>query len=90
MCGGCIWIVLPVLAMEIFSVDHGGSIYGYVYPFLTIVSYTTTTFSYLFYDSIGYSGMMIICMLFSAVAIYILYTIPDKHKFNFHEAYLQH
>jgi MFS family permease len=89
MTGGTIWIVLPLLTMEIFGIDHGGSMYGYVYPFLFIVSYTLTTFVYLFYDSLGYGGMMIICIAFTGMGIYLLSTFPEKHNFKFHEAYLE-
>lgn len=87
MTGGTIWIVLPLLTMEIFGIDHGGSLYGYVYPVLFIVSFTLNTFIYLFYDSLGYGGMMVICMAFTGFGIYLLNTFPEKHSFKFHDAY---
>ena len=81
--GACIWInfmgdgsmtsMLPVVTLNMFGYKRGTQIYGYMYSVFGLAAMSGTLIVDTLQHRIGYSGMLIVCLLFTSTAALFTY-----------------
>lgn len=81
--GACIWInfmgdgsmtsMLPVVTLNVFGYKRGTQIYGYMYSVFGLAAMSGTLIVDTLQHRIGYSGMLIVCLLFTSTAALFTY-----------------
>jgi len=81
--GACIWVnfmgdgsmtsMLPVVTLNVFGYKRGTQVYGYMYSVFGLAAMSGTVIVETLQPKIGYTGMLIVCLLFTSTAAVFTY-----------------
>lgn len=97
MFGACIWVnfmgdgsmtsMLPVVTISIFGLKRGTQVYGYMFSVFGLAAMSGLVIVGLLQQSIGYSGMLIVCLMFTSVAAVLTWFYKFNEPVNYAELY---
>ena len=81
--GACIWInfmgdgsmtsMLPAVTLAIFGTNRGTQVYGFMFSVFGLAAMIGLLFVEILQPKIDYSGMLVVCLIFSSVAALFTY-----------------
>ena len=60
--------MLPVITLEVFGLKRGNEVYGYMFSVFGVAAMSGTLFVGTIQSSIGYQGMLLLCLACSITA----------------------
>lgn len=73
MCDGSITSMIPVVTNHVFGTLRGPAVYGYLFSTFGVAAMSGTLFVATAQSSLGYHGMLLICLALTLVAALITY-----------------
>jgi len=73
MCDGSITSMLPAVTLGVFGFKRGNQVYSYMYSVFALAANSGTLLVMTIQSSIGYNGMLNVCVGFSLVAALLAY-----------------
>jgi hypothetical protein len=81
--GACIWVnfmgdgsmtsMLPVVTLNVFGLKRGTQVYGYMYSVFGLAAMSGTVIVDTLQHRIDYSGMLVVCLMFTSTAAIFTY-----------------
>jgi len=81
--------MLPVVTLNVFGLKRGDEVYGYMYASFGVAAISGLFFVETCQDSLGYDGMLYICLCISIIAGIAAMTYNFKEQFDYLSVYIK-
>ena len=88
MCEGAITSILPTETLHHFGHNRGQDVYAFMFSSFGVSAITGSILVLLLQYEIGYSGMLLICLILTLVSMALTYVYPSWTTFEYKRFYV--